>query len=167
MRRDAETIAELSEELAATFQGLLDEVTGASDAEGWLPRLDDVVAGALRSMGRVHGPDRVVDVVDGSTRRLRCPGYVGRVLGNVLDSALGASPPGEMVRLSATLEEEWIRIRVEDHGRTDRRAGLTVAREVTEALGGAIRLQERGDHGRIATIDLPLGNTRPPAPVAR
>lgn len=174
-RDDAATIAELSEELVATFHRVLEEASTAAGAGEDLPRFDDIVERTLRRLCSLHGGGRIVDVVDPALRGVRLPEPVGRVLGNVLDNALHASPRDAPVHLFATLEGSRVRLVVEDRGcgipaelrervfepgvstRRLRRGsgmGLTVARDIAEMLGGSIALESRDGGGTTATIRL-------------
>lgn len=175
-RRDAATIAEISEELFSTFGRILEEASRGSSGGLDLPRFDDVVERTTRRLASLHGVGRIVGNVDPSLREVRAPEYVGRVLGNVLDNALHASPDHELVHLFATLDGDRIRVSIEDRGcgiprelgdsvfepgvgsrKSEGGAGmgLTVAKETLETVGGTIELGRRHGGGTVATIGLP------------
>jgi signal transduction histidine kinase len=177
MKRDAAMIAELSEELIAAFRGVLDQASAAASASPHLPRFDEIVERCVRRLGNLHGRDRITDVVDPSLRGVRCSEHVVRVLGNILDNALHASPRGEPVHVFATLVDDWISVIVEDRGpgipadlieamfepgvstrlgEGGSGLGLTAAREIAEMLGGGIQLEPRAGGGTTASIRIPL-----------
>ena len=97
-------------------------------------------------------------------------------MANLLDNALHAVEKPDSVHLFATLEDGWLRIVVRDHGCgmplevlreafrpgfTTRRdqgglgIGLSVSREIIEALGGTLTLTPNPDRGARATSRLP------------
>jgi len=99
-----------------------------------------------------------------------------RVLSNLLENALAASPPSVPVWLCATEQDGEICIEVEDRGPgmrpeiaarafdlyfTTRRAeggtgiGLSLAREMVEDLGGTLELASEPGHGTRAILRLP------------
>jgi signal transduction histidine kinase len=177
VKRDAAMIAELTEELIAAFRRVLDQAAVDPGAPTELPRFDEIVERCIRRLGKLHGRARIVEVVDRSLRNVRCSEHVGRVLGNILDNALHASPGGEPVHLFATLEGDWISVVVEDRGSgipadlieavfepgvSTRRSeggsgvGLTAAREIAEMLGGTVDLEPRSGGGTTARIRIPV-----------
>ena len=101
---------------------------------------------------------------------------LGRVLINLLDNALHASPCEELVRLYATVEDACLQVAIEDRGPgippeerehvfeagyTTRRdqggsgVGLTVAREIASTLGGTLDLDPAPERGTRATLRIP------------
>ena len=131
---------------------------------------------AVRRMTRIHGPDRVTQSIDPALRSLRCHENLGRVVSNLLDNALHATPGVEPVHVFATLEEGWIRLMVQDRGagipeevlteafrpgfstRSEEGGlgiGLSVSREIVEALGGTIELTPGPTGGTRATVRVP------------
>lgn len=107
------------------------------------------------------------------------PRSMSRALDNLLLNALQQSPNDGTVRLSAQIERQSLRIRVEDSGSgisaeqkeavfepfTTGRAegaglGLTIAREIVEAHGGTLALGESTLGGACFEIELPQNPDR-------
>ncbi len=106
---------------------------------------------------------------------------ISKILDNLLSNALKFTPPGKNVRLTLSARRENAVIEVIDQGvgitakdlpyiferfyRTDRSRnrdsggfgiGLTIAKELTEALGGKIAVESKPGEGSIFTVELPL-----------
>ena len=128
-----------------------------------------MMEGAVRRMTRIHGLDRITQSVDPALRSVRCHENLGRVVANLLDNALHATPGVDSVHVFATLENGWIRLVVQDRGtgisdealaeafrpgfstRSEEGGlgiGLSVSREIVEALGGTIELTPDPRGGR-------------------
>jgi signal transduction histidine kinase len=176
LERDLEMIQEFTEGLVG---GLNDFIGSAAEARSETPgfvEFDDLAERATRQMARVHGADRIAQSIDPALRNLPCPENLGRVMANLLDNALHATPESGSVHLFSTLEEGWIRIVVLDRGcgiseEVLRNAfrpgfstrleeggsgiGLTVAHDIVEALGGSIQLEADAGGGTRATVRLP------------
>lgn len=174
--RDIGMIQEFTEGLA---EGLRDFVVKTNQAKSDAPGIqsfDDVIEGAVRRMTRIHGPDRVTQSIDPALRSLRCHENLGRVVANLLDNALHAMPGVEPVHLFATLEDGWLRLVIQDRGsgiseevlaeafrpgfstRAEEGGlgiGLSVSREIVEALGGTIELTPDTRGGTRATVRVP------------
>ncbi len=177
LTRDIGMIQEFTDGLA---EGLRDFVAKTHhtcpDAPG-IQSFDDMMEGAVRRVTRIHGPDRVTQSIDPALRSLRCHENLGRVVANLLDNALHATPGVEPVHVFATLEDDWIRLVVQDRGtgiseevlaqafrpgfstRSEEGGlgiGLNVSREIVEALGGAIELTPDPRGGTRATVRVPV-----------
>lgn len=104
-----------------------------------------------------------------------------RVINNLLVNAIKFSPPGEEVILGLDQTENWIEVRIEDHGasiaeenqsrifdkfeqvktkhdggRFDSGLGLAFCRLATDALGGSISVSSNPDSGTTFTLRLPV-----------
>ena len=146
------------------------------------PLVDEVVRDAMlhvRQLGddevrlyvRVEPPGLAVD---GDPERMH------QVLANLLENAVGHSPPGGEVRISAQSEPSGVTIRVRDEGpgigpeetgrvferfyRSDRARsqsdghsglGLAIARWIVNLHGGDIRVEEGGPRGCCMLVTLP------------
>lgn len=175
--RDTDMLVELSEEASEALRDFVEETTRSRPAQTISQSLLQIVERNTRRIAQEHGEDRVSVVVEPSARPLVCHPHLGRVLFNLLDNALHASSPSEQVRLFATAEEDGslrievldagpgipssLRERVFEPGFTSRRerggsgVGLTVAREITENLGGTLSLGHASPRGTCASIHLP------------
>jgi signal transduction histidine kinase len=120
-------------------------------------------------------------------RELRVTGDAGRlqqVLANLLDNAIRFSPPGQEIALSASREENRVRITVRDRGpgippealphvferfftadpsRSRRQGGsglgLYIARTIVEAHGGTIGAASASGGGALLTVALPAADS--------
>lgn len=106
---------------------------------------------------------------------------LSKILDNLLSNSLKFTPPGKNVRLSLATTEDFAVIQVLDQGvgisdtdlpfiferfyRTDRSRnresggfglGLTIVKELTEALGGRVSVASKLGEGSNFTIELPL-----------
>jgi GAF domain-containing protein len=178
LRRDVAMIQAFADGLIGGIRKFVNDATEpARDAPGGV-KFDDMVEHAVRQMGRIHGADRITESIDPALRSRRFHEHVGRVLANLLDNALHAAEKSDSVHLFATLEDGWLRVVVQDRGCgmspevlreaftpgfTTRRGegglgiGLSVSREIVEALGGTITLTPNPDRGARATVRLPAG----------
>ena len=175
LSRDASMIRELSDGLAAAVARFVRDATRPSPRQD-LETLDELVDRAARRVSRAHGAGRVTRTIDPALRDIRLHEHLERVLGNLLDNALHASPADATVHVFGTLEDDVVRITVEDHGsgipeamatrvfepgvstRLDRGGsgvGLTVAREIVETLGGKLELAPGSQGGTRATVRIP------------
>ena len=177
LERDIDMIQEFTAGLAEGLNDFLGSAAEAGSENRGFARFDDLVERATRQMSRVHGADRIAQSIDPATRNLLCHENLGRVLANLLDNALLATPDSGSVHLFSTLEEDWIRMVVLDRGsgiseEVLRKAfepgfstrleeggsgiGLTVARDTVAALGGSIQLAPEAGGGTRATVRLPV-----------
>jgi signal transduction histidine kinase len=176
LARDVSMIKEFTDGLVGGIRKFVNDATEpARDAPGMV-KCDDMVDHAVRQVGRIHGEGRITLSVDPALRARRFHEHIGRVVANLLDNALHAVEKSESVHLFATLEDGWLRIVVQDlgcgmspevlrkaftPGFTTRRdqgglgIGLSVSREIIEALGGSITLTPNPDRGTRATVRLP------------
>ena len=169
-------IRELSDGLAEAVERFVLDSTQPVPSQN-LESLEQLVDRAVRRVSRVHGPGRVTKNVDPELDPLPFHEHLERVIGNLLDNALHASLPDATVHLFGTLEDDVVRITVQDRGSgipellAERMfeagvstrlgeggsgVGLTVAREIVESLGGAIRLEPGSECGTRASVRIPL-----------
>jgi len=113
---------------------------------------------------------RFEDALDGAAQVMGREGPLGQVFRNLIDNARSFSPPDQAVRVTVDGQGEQVRVRVEDHGPgipaenletvfqrfyTSRPKGaafggnsglgLSIARQIIEAHGGAIHAENRTD----------------------
>ena len=106
---------------------------------------------------------------------------LSKIMDNLLSNALKFTPPGKSVQLALKTEGAMVVIEVSDQGvgiaakdlpyiferfyRTDRSRnrdsggfglGLTIVKELTEALGGMISVESKPEEGSVFSIKLPL-----------
>ncbi len=102
-----------------------------------------------------------------------------QILYNLLDNAIDASPPGEAVRVTASVTKDALSITVSDHGigipeelrskifepflttkeLPDKRAlgiGLSISKSLVEELGGAIDFTSEVGKGTVFRVTLPI-----------
>lgn len=177
LKRDVFMLQDFAEGLVLGLRQFVREATEARDEPRGSCRLGDAVDFAVRRVARIHGCDRVAQTVEPAARAARCSEPVGRAIANVLDNALHATVGDEPVRLFATLEDGWIRVAILDRGCgipdgsvedvfrpgfTTRGAdgglgiGLGVSRELIEALGGNLTLENDSEGGTRANIRVPI-----------
>jgi signal transduction histidine kinase len=176
LTRDIGMIQEFTDAVTAGLRDFVAKTTGPSPDAPGIRSFDDMMEGAVRRMTRIHGPDRVAQSIDPALRSLRHHENLGRVVANLLDNALHAMPGLEPVHLFATLEDGWLRLVVQDRGigiseevltdafrpgfstRSEEGGlgiGLSVSREIVEALGGTIELTPDPRGGTRATVRVP------------
>ncbi|MGZ4605006.1 MAG: DUF4118 domain-containing protein [Blastococcus sp.] len=147
--------------------------------------LDDVVNRALDHVNAGPQGSRVrarvdVDIPSAIPEAMADSGLLERVVANLVDNALRYSPDGQAVRVSASSHEDTLELRVADRGpgiasadrdavfepfqRRDDRSprntagvglGLAIARGFTEAMHGALVLEDTPGGGLTAVVALP------------
>lgn len=184
-RRDMlETIQEESERLNRYVGNLLEMTrleSGALQVRNVLIDPGEAMASALeRVRARLKGR-RVLRAFDTDGQRMLVdPVLVEQALVNVLENAIGHSPPGTTIFVSTRKEGDSIVLAVEDEGpgipagdlkrvfdkffqgQSDRRSGggvglgLSVARGLVEAFGGDVRAMSPAAGGKGARIEFRL-----------
>jgi hypothetical protein len=134
---------------------------------------------ARRGRARDHRPPVEIECPDDLCATVD-PDRLGQAVDNLLDNAIGHSPPGTPVRLRATRDEAAMLIEVDDSGpglpteilprvferfqRADQdrsRAtggtglGLSIVRAIAQAHGGSAHIANRAEGGARATLRLP------------
>jgi two-component system sensor histidine kinase KdpD len=172
------TVEESTDRLRALVDNLLDSsrlATGAITPAPYPVGYDEVV---LRALSGIDGSQRVqIDIDESLPHVLADPGLLERVVANVVDNALrhgGGSP----VEARASAHADHVELRVVDHGPGiprgtatsmfapfqrlgDRDAtsgiglGLSVAQGFTDAMGGAITVEDTPGGGLTVVISLP------------
>lgn len=146
------------------------------DARPRLQALNALIERVAKMQAFVNGEVRVELVPDARVPELCIDDeLLVPALENVVQNALDASNPGDTVWLRTELLGDRVHISVRDTGsgmdarQCERAAdefyttkargtglGLTLAKRVVEAHGGALRIQSRPDQGTTVTFDLPL-----------
>ncbi len=172
------TVEESTDRLRALVDNLLDSsrlATGAITPALYPVGYDEVV---LRALSGVDGSQRVqIDIDESLPHVLADPGLLERVVANVVDNALrhgGGSP----VAARASAHADHVELRVVDHGPGIPRGaansmfapfqrlgdrdttsgiglGLSVAQGFTDAMGGAIAIEDTPGGGLTVAISLP------------
>jgi predicted RND superfamily exporter protein/signal transduction histidine kinase len=175
--RDLEQLRQFTEGISQSIRDFVQKATeGLPDAPG-TQSLDSLVERVVRRLTRIHGPTRISESVDPSLRLQAVPDGLDRVLANLLDNALLASPKDGPVHLFATREGDRLRISITDRGsgvteevlrhafelgfttRSDSGGsgvGLAISREIVEGMGGTIDLAPDPGGGTRATVRLPI-----------
>ncbi len=186
VRRDAKMLSDLTADTVNSLQRFVEDSKhrAASSRMGMQPAvepLDRLIEQTVRRLENEHGIGRVSVIIESAARRAGCHFNLARALFNLLDNALHASPPGQMVHLFATRAAPGqLRIEIRDQGVgippelssrvfdvnfTTRKKeggsgiGLTVVREILLGLGGRIELSAQASGGTVATVHLPFRAT--------
>jgi len=106
-----------------------------------------------------------------------------QVLFNIVKNAIEASPPGEEVKIAASVTGDALILTVSDHGKdipenvksnifepffttknnkgkTGLGLGLFVSKSIVEEMGGSIDFESKEGHGTIFSIVIPLNRDR-------
>jgi signal transduction histidine kinase len=175
--RDLAQLREFTEGISRAIREFVQGATSASLGPPGLQTFDSLVERVVRRLTRIHGPNRISEAIDPALRTQPVPEGLDRVLANLLDNALLASPKDDAVHLFATREGERLRISITDRGsgvtedvlrnafklgfttrdgRGGSGLGLAISREIMEALGGTIELARDTGGGTRATICLSI-----------
>ncbi|MFC1901110.1 sensor histidine kinase [Chloroflexota bacterium] len=187
---DNESIRSLSEE-ASLLSRLVDDLQELSLAEAGELRLTrepgditDLVKQAVsakRTQVEEKGLSISTDLPDNLPPTSMDFHRIGQVLNNLIDNAIAHTPEGGNIDISASLEEDRLKISITDTGegispedlpyiferfyRTDRSRsrttggsglGLTIARRLVEAHGGSIDVRSEPGKGSSFTFTLPI-----------
>jgi signal transduction histidine kinase len=176
VRRHAESIAALADEALATLDHLVEQGR-AERPPGAAVALSDLIARAVQTAERLHGPDCIAVRLTPQLPAVSGARDLQAVLANLLDNALRASP-GAPVEVYAVADAGEVVIEVIDHGAgmddaTLRRAfepffttrsrqggrgiGLAASQALVEQLGGTLALESQPGRGTRARIRLPVG----------
>jgi signal transduction histidine kinase len=136
-----------------------------------------VVERAIEAASRIHAGSLLEFTATSDARLIHVDRNIMYVITNLLDNAIRACGAGEPVRIVLTREDESLVIAVIDQGvglqrstggdpfrlgYTTRRhdggtgTGLAYARDIVEAAGGAITLEDNSPRGARAEVRLPL-----------
>jgi signal transduction histidine kinase len=173
----ARTIAALAGEMRACLRGVLGAAEPGAGCEGE-SAIDALVDRAIRMVARGHATARVAVRLAPGLPRLRAGGdELVRVLANLVDNALRASSPEDVVSVIGVEESEGLCIEVSDRGCgmeaailsrafepffTTRGAsggsglGLAICRDLVGGLGGSIDLDSAPGAGTRVRVRLPL-----------
>lgn len=140
--------------------------------------LADLFAETARQVNKLAESGNISIVVGTSAGRVLADvARLRQILLILLDNALRFTPPGDSIQLDARPEGKWIRIRVADTGKgIDRQhlphlfdrfyqvpgddnessrsngLGLSIARALTEAQGGSIRIESTPGKGTVVSL---------------
>ncbi len=188
VKREATQIEAVASHLAKTVYELA-AASGVGVCETLLSTpLQDVVRQAAARVDAAGESERIlVSLAPGAPTVANASALV-RVLANLLDNALAASPPDGVVWVYGTTDGDEVRIEVTDRGAgmppavlarafelnfTTRRPsagrgmGLAIAREIVAGLGGRIELESSLGTGTRAVVRLPRADPHPLAPEMR
>jgi signal transduction histidine kinase len=177
LTRDVEQLRSFVAGVRTSIRDFVKDATAGGQSASGAARFDSVVERTLRRLERIHGAGRVTDIIDPSVRTVPVVDHLGQALVNVLDNAILANAKDDPVHLYATREGTWVRITVTDRGSETSEGvigrafelgfstraesggsgiGLSLAREMVEALGGTVRLDRIPTGGAQATIKMPI-----------
>lgn len=177
--RDVRTIADLSAQMRATLREFLETSRRAvAEGPGACVEVVAVIDRAVGIVERSHGRERVSVRLAPDLPRLGEGGSkLVRALSNLLDNALLASAPGDVVEVAAGTGDGWLEIAVIDRGcGMDREVrsrafepffttrprgrgnglGLSVCLDLVGGLGGRIDLDSAPGAGTRVRLRLPL-----------
>jgi len=180
--REAHEIAEVARHLVKDLYALAAE-DSAEMAQLQSIRMEDVVNRCVRQADDSPEQERIVVSLASGLPRVPVADAekLVRILTNLLENALIASPPTDPVWLYATEQNGGLRVEIEDRGPgmsaevaarafdlyfTTRREeggtgiGLPLAREMVEDIGGVLELHSKPGDGTRAIIRLPDGRQR-------
>ena len=182
---DLAEIGELSESVIERLREFMRETNRSGEETPGVRSLEEVLEASLASVIQRHGASRLHRNVDPDLRRLRCHENVGRAVAHLVENGLQASEPAGSVHIAARLtSESLIELVVTDQGPgiprelreaafepgfTTRRhegglgVGLSISRDMIEALGGKIELAPAPTGGTRATVTVPTLSI-PPIP---
>ena len=175
--RDARTIAVVAGEMRGALRAFLGTTGPGARGESELA-IDALVERGVRMVARGRAGSRVAVRLEPGLPRLRAGGdELVRVVANLVDNALLASAPADVVSVSAVADGGWLRIEVSDRGCgmdaavaarafepffSTRSAsggsglGLAVCRDLVAGLGGSIELESTAGAGTRVRVSLPL-----------
>lgn len=174
LRRDIALILDITSNLSSSLTNFLRQANSAEPGE--IPAsVDAMITSAVQHASLVHGAGAVVSEVDPSLSGVTLGNSLERVIANLIDNALRASPVGERVRLFAALQSSRVQIVVEDLGTGIERSlmprvfergftkhsegglgiGLSACRDIMTELGGAMEIASFPGGGTRATVLIP------------
>ncbi len=178
LHNQAAQVAEIADSVIGRMKTFVKDATARRDDPPGIARVDELIERSLRSLISRVGPDRIRVSHDPTFRRVRCHENVGRVIFNLVDNAIQASGTGDPVRVSASMRPGgWMVVSVIDSGCgippgllsqvmepgfTTRRSqgglgvGLSLSRDMIEALGGKLELAASSEGGVHAEIQVPI-----------
>jgi signal transduction histidine kinase len=176
--RPASQVGDLAESLVLKMRDFVADATTPRDDPPGVARLDELMERSLRDLRERFGTDRIRLRHDSTIRGVRCHENVGRIVQNLVDNAIRDSSPADSIQVSATFNPDgWMLISVIDSGCgipddlmeqalepgfTTRRSqggmgvGLTISRDMTEALGGKLELSRASGGGVQAEVQIPV-----------
>jgi K+-sensing histidine kinase KdpD len=96
----------------------------------------------------------LVDVAPG-LRTVGDPECLHRAVAELIEQAARRSPPGSVVTLAARSAPAGVRLEVVDEGGGDCDEGLSVARDIVDRHGGALRAEPATPNGCRVVVELP------------
>ncbi|MDP9889844.1 sensor histidine kinase [Pseudarthrobacter enclensis] len=184
----AQALAKIRED-ASTLTGIVNELLLAATASATVPDLEPVdvglaagsVAGSLQDLARQQGVQVAFDGGGPALVRID-PSSFRRAVLALADNALGHTPAGGSITVSAAVEGSWALVRVSDtgsgisgvdpdrifdrfvrtggtgeaQGRRSFGIGLALVREIASAAGGTVKVVRSGPDGTTMELALPL-----------
>jgi len=165
------------QELAKECLNLLDEFVRkgrcTSRANGQYVQLGIVLRSAVDRLGRLHPDRRIVVRVSPDQPFIEDPANLQRVVENLVENSLQWSDSREPIEVVGSTSERWAVIRVADAGagmrpevatrafepffslRRGGGLGLTICRDIVNALDGTISIDSQHQLGTTATVRVP------------
>jgi signal transduction histidine kinase len=174
LRRDIGLVLDITSNLSESLTRFLEQANSVEPEEIPAP-VDKMVASAVQHAEVVHDGAIIVSEVDPNLSSVTAGSSLERVIANLVDNALHASPSGAPVRVSAVLKSSRVQIVIEDQGNgidldllphlfergfTTRHdgglgVGLSACRDILTELGGAMEIAAIPEGGTRATVLVP------------
>ena len=174
LRRDIGLVLDITSNLSDSLTDFLSQANSAEPEEIPTP-VGAMIESAVQHAALVHGPGCVVSEIDPALSGVTLGNSFERVVANLVDNAIQASPRGERVHLFAALQSARIQVVVEDRGSGIDRSlmprlfergfttrgegglgiGLSACRDIMTELGGAMEITTFPGGGTRATVLVP------------
>lgn len=160
VQRNAARMADMIDDLLAAARL---EVRNAAAVKFDLAELVEEAAAELSASGAALGVTVEAHALSAPVEGV--PSSIRRAIGNLVDNALKAAPPGSKVIVASGATESWAWVAVADEGegidpavieRAGRRGlGLAIVRQIAEAHRGTVAAHRGAERGSILVIWIP------------
>ena len=176
IEREIDRIARIVQDLFDVCRGEQQVVQGVS-VSGTISDVLALLDGSLRA----SGIKKEVDVPDSPMTAILPVGHLEQVLYNIVQNSVDASAQGDVIRVTASMDQGKVTIKITDQGTgipeeiQDRvfqpffsskdtgegaalGIGLSVSKTLVEAMGGSITSESNEPKGTVFTVTLPAEN---------